>query len=93
MKTAEVLEGANSMLAFDVERVRADFPILHQEIYGQPLVYLDNGASAQCPRAVIDSMSEVYETYYANVHRGVHYLSQRSTDAFEGAREKVARST
>lgn len=91
MKTAEVLEGANSMLAFDVERVRADFPILHQEIYGQPLVYLDNGASAQCPRAVIDSMSEVYETYYANVHRGVHYLSQRSTDAFEGAREKVAR--
>ena len=90
MKTADVLEGANSMLAFDVERVRADFPILHQEIYGRPLVYLDNGASAQCPRPVIDSMSEVYETIYANVHRGVHYLSQRSTDAFEGAREKVA---
>ena len=90
MKTADVLEGANSMLAFDVERVRADFPILHQEIYGRPLVYLDNGASAQCPRQVIDGMSEVYETIYANVHRGVHYLSQRSTDAFEGAREKVA---
>ncbi len=91
MKTADVLEGANSMLAFDVERVRADFPILHQEIYGRPLVYLDNGASAQCPRPVIDSMSEVYETIYANVHRGVHHLSQRSTDAYEGAREKVAR--
>ena len=91
MKTADVLEGANSMLAFDVERVRADFPILHQEIYGRPLVYLDNGASAQCPRPVIDSMSEVYETIYANVHRGVHYLSQRSTDSYEGAREKVAR--
>jgi cysteine desulfurase/selenocysteine lyase len=91
MKTADVLEGANSMLAFDVERVRADFPILHQEIYGRPLVYLDNGASAQCPRQVIDGMSEVYETIYANVHRGVHYLSQRSTDSYEGAREKVAR--
>jgi cysteine desulfurase/selenocysteine lyase len=91
MKTANVREGANSMLAFDVERVRADFPILHQEIYGQPLVYLDNGASAQCPRQVIDRMSEVYETIYANVHRGVHYLSQRSTEAFEGARETVAR--
>jgi len=90
MKTADVLEGANSMLAFDVERVRADFPILHQEIYGRPLVYLDNGASAQCPRQVIDGMSEVYETIYANVHRGVHYLSQRSTDSYEGAREKVA---
>ncbi len=90
-KPAQVLEGANSMLAFDVERVRADFPILHQEVYGRPLVYLDNGASAQCPRQVIDCMSEVYETIYANVHRGVHYLSQRSTDAFEGAREKVAR--
>ncbi len=91
MKATDVLEGANSMLAFDVERVRADFPILHQEIYGRPLVYLDNGASAQCPRQVIDAMSEVYETIYANVHRGVHYLSQRSTDAYEGAREKVAR--
>ena len=76
---------------YDVQTIRKDFPILGETVYGNPLVYLDNGASAQCPRPVIDSMSEVYETIYANVHRGVHHLSQRSTDAYEGAREKVAR--
>jgi len=75
---------------FDVERVRADFPILGQQIYGKPLVYLDSAASAQKPRAVLEAMRACYETYYANVHRGVHYLSQRSTDAFEAARDKVA---
>jgi cysteine desulfurase/selenocysteine lyase len=57
---------------FDVERVREDFPILSEEVYGKPLVYLDSGASAQKPRAVIDAISNVYETEYANVHRGVH---------------------
>ena len=88
---SDIAPGANSTLAYDVARVRADFPILHREVYGRPLVYLDNGASAQCPRQVIDTMSEVYETIYANVHRGVHFLSQRSTDAYEGARETVAR--
>ena len=88
---SDIAPGANSTLAYDVARVRADFPILHREVYGRPLVYLDNGASAQCPRQVIDAMSEVYETIYANVHRGVHFLSQRSTDAYEGARETVAR--
>jgi cysteine desulfurase/selenocysteine lyase len=88
---ADIAPGANSTLAYDVARVRADFPILSREVYGRPLVYLDNGASAQCPRQVIDAMSEVYETIYANVHRGVHFLSQRSTDAYEGARETVAR--
>ncbi len=59
---SDIAPGANSTLAYDVARVRADFPILHREVYGRPLVYLDNGASAQCPRQVIDAMSEVYET-------------------------------
>jgi len=74
---------------FDVERVRQDFPILSEEVYGKPLVYFDSGASAQKPRAVIDAISTVYETEYANVHRGVHYLSQKATDAMEAAREIV----
>jgi len=76
--------------AFDVERVRADFPILATEVYGKPLVYLDNGASAQKPRAVIDAMTTVMETGYSNVHRGVHRLSQVATDSFEAARKKAA---
>ena len=88
---AEATAGDNSIDAFDVERVRADFPILSREIYGKPLTFLDSGASAQKPRVVIDSVREVYETYYANVHRGAHYLSQRATDAFEEARVAVAR--
>ena len=74
---------------FDVARVREDFPILAQRVYDKPLVYLDNGASAQKPRAVIDSISHTYETQYANVHRGVHYMSQQATEAMEAAREKV----
>ncbi len=82
--------GDNSSLAFDVDRVRQDFPILSQEVHGKPLVYLDNGASAQKPRQVIDAMSNAYETYYANVHRGVHFLSQRSTEEYEAARKKIA---
>ena len=77
--------------ALDVEAVRADFPILARKVYGKPLVYLDSAASAQKPRAVIDAMSRFYEEDYANIHRGVHYLSQHATDAFEGARAKVAR--
>ena len=76
---------------FDVEAIRADFPILHQEINGKPLAYLDNAASSQHPRVVIDSMSNYYERDHANVHRGVHTLSQRATDAFEAARENVRR--
>lgn len=82
--------GDNSVLAFDVERVREDFPVLKQEVYGKPLVYLDNGASAQKPRQVIDAMTAVYETQYSNIHRGVHRLSQLSTEAYEEARRKVA---
>jgi cysteine desulfurase/selenocysteine lyase len=75
----------------EVERLRADFPILRQQIRGKPLVYLDNGASAQRPSAVLDAERRYAEEQHANVHRGVHTLSQRATDAFEGARERVRR--
>ncbi|MEL6920015.1 MAG: cysteine desulfurase [Pseudomonadota bacterium] len=74
---------------FDVEAIRADFPILHREVHGKPLVYLDNGASAQKPRQVIDAISNSYENEYANVHRGLHFLSNAATDAYEAARGKV----
>jgi cysteine desulfurase/selenocysteine lyase len=73
----------------DFTALRADFPILHQSIHGKPLVYLDNAASAQRPQSVIDAMVHHEQHDHANVHRGVHTLSQRSTDAYEGAREKV----
>ena len=75
----------------DVESVRSDFPTLHQTVNGRPLVYLDSGASAQKPELVIDAMQAYEQQDHANVHRGVHTLSQRATDAFEGAREKVCR--
>jgi len=73
----------------DAEALRADFPVLGQQVNGKPLVYLDNAASTQKPRVVIDRLKRYYETENANVHRGVHVLSQRATDAFEGARETV----
>ncbi|HHM04395.1 MAG TPA: cysteine desulfurase [Gammaproteobacteria bacterium] len=76
---------------YDVTRLREDFPILHQSVHGQPLVYLDNGATTQKPVAVIEAMAEYYRKDNANIHRGVHTLSQRATDAFEDAREKVRR--
>jgi len=76
---------------FDVERIRADFPILTQKVYGKPLAFLDSGASAQKPRVVIDTMTRMYEHSYANVHRGIYHLSQTSTDIYEKARETVAR--
>ena len=74
---------------YDVMKVRADFPILALKPYGKPLVYLDNAASSQKPRAVIDRMVYAYENEYANVHRGLHYLANAATEAFEGAREKT----
>lgn len=76
---------------YDLKKAVQDFPILNQTINGHPLVYLDNAASTQKPNAVIDTLSDVYRKDYANVHRGVHTLSQRATDRFEGAREKVQR--
>ncbi|MBI3435174.1 MAG: cysteine desulfurase [Proteobacteria bacterium] len=75
--------------AYDVERVRADFPILATQVYGKPLVYLDNAASAQKPLAVLERMQQAYTSEYANVHRGLHYLANTATEAYEGAREKV----
>ena len=77
--------------AFDIEKVRADFPALALQVYGKPLVYLDNAASAQKPRQVIERMKTAYETEYANVHRGLHYLANAATEAFEGARDSVRR--
>ncbi len=77
--------------AYDVERIRADFPILFREVHGKPLVYLDNGASVQKPRSVLDAMDHAYRFDYANVHRGLHHLSNVTTENFEAARETVRR--
>ena len=75
--------------AYDVARIRADFPILSRQVYGKPLVYLDNAASAQKPKAVLDRLQQAYTEEYANVHRGLHFLANAATEAYEGAREKV----
>ena len=95
MRTDEMVSAKSSMVSeesrWDVERVRADFPVLHQTVNGKPLVYLDNGASSQVPQVVIDRGSIYLEQEHSNIHRGVHYLSQRATTAYEGAREKVKR--
>ena len=77
-------------MPFNVEHIRKDFPILSQKVYGQPLVYLDNAATTQKPKAVIDRISEYYKNENCNIHRGVHYLSQVATEAFENARKKIA---
>ena len=76
-------------MTYPIENIRADFPILSRQVHGKPLVYLDNGASAQKPRQVIDAVSHAYENEYANVHRGLHFLSNAATDAYEAARGKV----
>jgi cysteine desulfurase / selenocysteine lyase len=75
--------------SYDVARVRQDFPALGMQVYGKPLVYLDNAASAQKPNAVLDRLRQAYTSEYANVHRGLHYLANAATEAYEGAREKV----
>lgn len=80
------------MASFELEKIRADFPILSREIEGKPLVYLDSGATAQKPACVIDSVSKFYREENANIHRGVHYLSRVATDAYEGARESIAKA-
>ena len=77
--------------AYDLEAIRAEFPILKVRPYGKPLVYLDNAASAQKPRAVLDRVNHFYEHEYSNVHRGLHYLANAATDAYEAARESVRR--
>jgi cysteine desulfurase/selenocysteine lyase len=83
--------GVQTGSAYDVERIRSDFPILYREVYGKPLVYLDNAASAQKPRTVIETMDHVYRFDYANVHRGLHYLSNVATTKYEESRETVRR--
>ena len=80
---------ALNVKSFDVDQIRNDFPILKQKIFDQSLAYLDNGASTQKPQVVIDAISNLYEQDYANVHRGIHTLSQRSTDHFEAARTTI----
>jgi cysteine desulfurase/selenocysteine lyase len=77
--------------AFDVEAIRAQFPILSEDVRGKPLVFLDSAASAMKPRAVIDSMVATMETQYANIHRGLHWMSERTTDAYEATRDAAAR--
>src|SRR5918993_5874302 len=79
------------VLPYDVEAIRREFPILASQVYGKPPVYLDNAASAQKPRAVIDAMVRTMETGYANVHRGLHYMANAATEGYEGAREDVRR--
>ncbi len=81
--------GARATL--DARKLRADFPILHQEINGKPLAYLDSAVTSQKPRQVLDAMTNFYETSYGNVHRGVYGLAERATEAFEGARDRIAR--
>src|SRR5687768_3063086 len=81
----------SSVTGFDVQRIREDFPVLRQTVNGKPLVYLDNAASSQVPQVVIDRGSIYLEDEHSNIHRGVHYLSQKATTAYEGAREKVKR--
>ncbi len=84
-------EVARQNTAYDVEAIRADFPILSRTVYGKKLAYLDNGASAQKPRAMIDAVRRCYEEEYSNVHRGAHYLSGLATDNYEAARGKIAK--
>jgi cysteine desulfurase/selenocysteine lyase len=91
MESAAIMDTRIIQSGYDVEAIRQDFPILSREVYGKPLVYLDNGASAQKPRAVIDMITHTYSNEYANVHRGLHFLSNAATDAYEKARESVRR--
>jgi cysteine desulfurase/selenocysteine lyase len=91
VNTALQADATGAATGLDADRLRADFPILAQEVHGKPLVYLDNGASTQKPNAVIDAVGDFYARDYANIHRGVHTLSERATAAFEGARDRVQR--
>src|SRR3954470_13903801 len=84
------VRGYESSASLDVQRIRDDFPILKTTAHGKPLVYLDNGATTQKPRAVIDAISRYYESQNANIHRGVYHLSQVATDLYESARRKAA---
>jgi cysteine desulfurase/selenocysteine lyase len=84
-----IADAALDVAPLDVARIREDFPILAMQVYGKPLVYLDNAASAQKPREVVDRMTRAIYSEYANVHRGLHFLANAATDAFEAARESM----
>src|SRR5215831_6111107 len=84
-----IMHPAVSNGAYDVARIREDFPILAMPVYGKPLVYLDNAASAQKPKAVLERLQQAYTSEYANVHRGLHFLANAATEAYEDARAKV----
>ncbi len=86
-----IIAKAEARGAYDVERIRADFPILGRPVRGRPLIYLDSTASAQKPQSVIDAESEIYATEYANIHRGLYYLSERATERYEASRRTVQR--
>ncbi|MEM7384751.1 MAG: cysteine desulfurase [Verrucomicrobiota bacterium] len=90
MKNDSSDSGAGTEPVFDIQAIRSDFPVLKREIEGRPLVYLDNAATAQKPRAVIDTVTRFYEEENANIHRGVHYLSMKATDAYGEARARIA---
>ena len=90
MKAAHEI-AASPVETLDVRKVRQDFPILKQKVHGKPLVYLDNGATSQKPQVVIDALSRYYAAENSNIHRGVHFLSERATEAYEGARQKLRR--
>ena len=83
------MEAVKQMSNWDVEKIRKDFPVLSQTVNDRPLVYLDNSASSQVPQIVIDRGSKYLEEEHSNIHRGVHYLSQKATTAYEAAREKL----
>ncbi len=89
MSAPVLAPAAGPLTAGDVERIRADFPALHQQVHGRPLVYLDSAATSQKPRVVIDAVADYYRHDNANVHRGVHRLSERATEAYEGARVRI----
>ncbi len=91
MSTITRSSRAPAATGWDVERIRQDFPALHQQVHGKPLVYLDNAATTQKPQVVIDTLSAYYTRDNANVHRGVHLLSERATDAYESARRRIQR--
>src|SRR5215470_15302207 len=88
-RNLSMVHAAKSISGFDVERVRTDFPVLHQQVHGHPLVYLDNAATSQKPQVVIDAISRYYEHDNSNIHRGVHTLSERATADHDRAREVV----
>jgi len=91
LRAADIQAGRSGPVSFDVERLRQEFPILSERVYGKPLIYLDSAATSQKPRSVVDAMSRFFFKDNANVHRGVHFLADRATEAYEGARAKLQR--